>query len=114
MLGRAPHVVKRTKRDRRAATWQAAAEFVELEKSVPARGRSRFVPTVERGVWVQVTLRDGESQEQLLKRFRSAVQRAGILQDVKRRRYFVSKSEKARLAQRRALRRARRRAARQR
>ncbi|HEX2171411.1 MAG TPA: 30S ribosomal protein S21 [Dehalococcoidia bacterium] len=66
------------------------------------------------GDCVQVSLREGETQENLLRRFRSAVQRAGILQDVKRRRYFVSKSEKARLAARRALRRARRRAARQR
>ena len=62
---------------------------------------------------VQVTLREGESQENLLRRFRSGIQRSGIMQDVKRRRFFVSKSQQARLAQRRAIRRLRRRAAKQ-
>lgn len=61
---------------------------------------------------MQVSLREGETQENLMRRFRSGMQRSGILQDVKRRRYFISKSQKARLAARRALRRARRRAAR--
>lgn len=114
MLGRDCRVVKPC-----GGTYHSRPDLAEgtrirrIEEICPAWGIDVSYRR-QRGVWVQVTLRDGESQEQLLKRFRSAVQRAGILQDVKRRRYFVSKSEKARLAQRRALRRARRRAARQR
>lgn len=62
---------------------------------------------------MQVTLREGETQENLLRRFRTGMQRSGILQDIKRRRFFISKSQQERLALRRSLRRARRRAAKQ-
>ena len=55
-----------------------------------------------------VTLRDGESDEGLLGRFRSAVTRTGVLKDHKDRRFFRSKGEKARLAARRSARRRRR------
>lgn len=40
-----------------------------------------------------VTLRPNESQESLLRRFRKKVTRAGILSTVRRKRWFVSKSE---------------------
>ncbi len=56
-----------------------------------------------------VSLNAGESPENLINRFRSGVQRSGILREIKRRRYFRSKSQKAREAAQRAARRARRR-----
>ena len=56
-----------------------------------------------------VVLNDGEGVESLLKRFHSAVARSGILRELKDRRFFRSKAEKARIAAQRALRRARRR-----
>ena len=56
-----------------------------------------------------VVLRPGESQEQLLKRFRKEVQKARILTTVKKKRYFVSSSEERRIAERKAERRERRR-----
>ena len=57
----------------------------------------------------RVYLRDGESPDNLLRRFRKKVTRDGILSTVKRKRFFVSKSEQRRLAQRKAVRRERRR-----
>ena len=56
-----------------------------------------------------VERRQGESFERLLKRFRKAVTRERILSEVKRRRYFVSDSEKRRIAERKAARREHRR-----
>jgi small subunit ribosomal protein S21 len=56
-----------------------------------------------------VELKPGESQERLLKRFRKKVQKERILSTVKRKRFFVSKSEKKRIALRKAQRRERRR-----
>ncbi|UCD43637.1 MAG: 30S ribosomal protein S21, partial [Chloroflexota bacterium] len=41
----------------------------------------------------RVELRDNESQQQLLTRFRKKVARSGRLKDVRRKRWFVSKSE---------------------
>jgi small subunit ribosomal protein S21 len=54
-------------------------------------------------------LRDGESAESLLRRFRKKVTQDGILSTVKRKRFFVSKSEQKRIARRKAIRRERRR-----
>jgi small subunit ribosomal protein S21 len=56
-----------------------------------------------------VELRPGESQESLLRRFRKKVTQARIMSTVKRKRFFVSKSEKRRIAKRKAIRRHRRR-----
>lgn len=56
-----------------------------------------------------VTLQEGESFDALLSRFRASVARSGILRELKARRFFCSKAEKARLAARRAARRHRRR-----
>jgi small subunit ribosomal protein S21 len=56
-----------------------------------------------------VVLRDGESQESLMRRFRKAVTRSGVLRDARKKRFFVSKSEQRRIAKRKALRRLRRR-----
>ena len=56
-----------------------------------------------------VTLRPGETQEQLLKRFRKQVAKSGILSTVRRKRWYVSKSELRRIQKKKAIRRARRR-----
>jgi small subunit ribosomal protein S21 len=57
----------------------------------------------------KVVLRQGESPEALLKRFRKRVARDRVLSDAKRKRYFVSKSEQRRIAARKAKRRERKR-----
>lgn len=49
-----------------------------------------------------VVLKPGESQESLLRRFRKKVIRDRILSTVKKKRYFVSKSEQRRIARRKA------------
>jgi len=46
---------------------------------------------------IEVTLRKGETQESLLKRFQRAVQTDGILREVKGHRFFVAKAEAARI-----------------
>jgi len=56
-----------------------------------------------------VVLRPGESQEQLLKRFRKQVAKSGILSAVRRKRWYVSKSELRRIQKKKAIRRLRRR-----
>lgn len=58
---------------------------------------------------MQVNLREGESQENLLSRFQKRMQMSGILREFRAHRYFVSKSERARTAARKAARRAARR-----
>lgn len=45
---------------------------------------------------MQVTLRSGESFDQLLKRFRSGVAKHGIISEYKRHQSFMSKSQKLR------------------
>jgi small subunit ribosomal protein S21 len=57
---------------------------------------------------LSVSLRAGESQEDLLKRWRKAVSRAGVLKAARRKRWFVSRSEQRRIAKARAIRKARR------
>ena len=57
----------------------------------------------------KVELRPGESQEQLLKRFRKEVAKSGILSTVRRKRWHVSKSELRRIQKKKAMRRIRRR-----
>ena len=56
-----------------------------------------------------VILRPNESQEQLLKRFRKKVAKSGILSTVRRKRWFVSKSELRRINKKKAVRRLKRR-----
>lgn len=56
----------------------------------------------------RVDLRSGESQDLLLKRFRKAVAKDGILSIVRRKRWHVSKSELRRIQKKKAVRRARR------
>ncbi|MEW6716881.1 MAG: 30S ribosomal protein S21 [Chloroflexota bacterium] len=57
----------------------------------------------------KVYLRPNESQDQLLKRFRKKVARSGILSTVRRKRWYVSKSELRRIQKKKAVRRSRRR-----
>ena len=56
-----------------------------------------------------VILRPNESQEQLLRRFRKKVAKSGILSTVRRKRWFVSKSELRRIQRKKAIRRLKRR-----
>lgn len=58
---------------------------------------------------VSVKRRPNESEEQLLKRFRKAVTKSRILSDVRRKRWYISKSEQRRIKKKKAIRRARRR-----
>ncbi|HXF84967.1 MAG TPA: 30S ribosomal protein S21 [Anaerolineales bacterium] len=57
-----------------------------------------------------VVLRNGESQDSLLKRFRKKVVKSGVLSTVRRKRWFVSKSEQRRMERKKAIRRLKRRA----
>ncbi len=52
-----------------------------------------------------VTLRPNESQDSLLKRFRKKVVKSGVLSNVRRKRWFVSKSEQRRMDEKKAVRR---------
>ena len=56
-----------------------------------------------------VSLRPNESQEGLLKRFRKKVVKSGVLSTVRRKRWFVSKSETRRMEEKKAVRRLKRR-----
>jgi small subunit ribosomal protein S21 len=57
-----------------------------------------------------ITVKDGESYESFIRRFRRACERAGILRDLKRHEYFekpsVKKKRKMAEGRRRAMRRA--------
>ncbi len=57
---------------------------------------------------MRVELQPGESQESLLKRFRKEVTKEGILRDVRRKRWYVSKSEEKRIRRAKAIRKMRR------
>ncbi|PKO12356.1 MAG: 30S ribosomal protein S21 [Chloroflexi bacterium HGW-Chloroflexi-10] len=56
-----------------------------------------------------VTLRPNESQDSILKRFRKKVVKSGVLSTVRRKRWFVSKSELRRVEKKKSARRAKRR-----
>ncbi len=56
-----------------------------------------------------VILRPNESQDQLLKRFRKKVVKSGVLSTVRRKRWFISKSELRRVEKKKAIRRMKRR-----
>lgn len=57
---------------------------------------------------MSVELRQGESQESLLRRFRKSVAEARILPIVRQKRWFTSKSEVRRIKLQKAIRKARR------
>jgi small subunit ribosomal protein S21 len=56
-----------------------------------------------------VVLRPNESQDGLLKRFRKKVVKSGVLSTVRRKRWFISKSELRRIEKKKAIRRLKRR-----
>lgn len=56
-----------------------------------------------------VILRQNESQDQLLKRFRKKVVKSGVLSTIRRKRWFISKSELRRVEKKKAIRRIKRR-----
>jgi len=58
---------------------------------------------------VKVKLRENESQQQLLKRFRKKLVRSGKLSAVRKKRWFISKSELRRIQQKKAIRKYRQR-----
>jgi len=53
---------------------------------------------------VKVKLRENESQQQLLKRFRKKLTRSGKLSALRKKRWFVSKSELRRIQTKKAIR----------
>jgi len=58
---------------------------------------------------VSVVLRPNETPDQLLRRFRKQVAKSGVLSAVRRKRWYVSKSELNRMQKKKAIRRMRRR-----
>ena len=58
----------------------------------------------EVSVLPSVQLRSNESQEALLRRFRKKVAKSGVLSTVRRKRWFVSKSELRRIQKKKAVR----------
>jgi len=75
-------------------------------------GRAEFLFILrEKGgeIMPAVVLRPNESQDQLLKRFRKKVVKSGVLSTVRRKRWFVSKSELRRVEKKKAIRRIKRR-----
>jgi small subunit ribosomal protein S21 len=57
----------------------------------------------------RVELRSGEPQQKLFSRFRKAVSHSGVMSEVRKRRWFVSKNEQRRIDRKKAIRRAKRR-----
>ncbi|MFH1650551.1 MAG: 30S ribosomal protein S21 [Chloroflexota bacterium] len=57
---------------------------------------------------LEVSIREGESQESLLHRFQRMVQMSGVLREAKSHRRFVSKREAARIKSKNSARRRRR------
>lgn len=58
---------------------------------------------------VKVTRRPNESQQKLFGRFRKATTQSGVFQEVRKRRWFVSKTEQRRIDRKKAIRRLKRR-----
>jgi small subunit ribosomal protein S21 len=56
-----------------------------------------------------VTLRAGESTDQLIKRFKRVVESSGVLKELRQREYYLSPSQKIREKKKRALKRLRKR-----
>ena len=57
---------------------------------------------------VKVVRRSNESTQQLMRRFRKQVSQSGVLGQVRKKRWFVPKSEERRLEKKKAIRRLRR------
>jgi ribosomal protein S21 len=57
---------------------------------------------------LDVILREGETQESLLKRFTRAIEMSGVLREAKSKRFFISRGDAARIKSKKAARRRRR------
>ena len=57
---------------------------------------------------LEVSIRDGESQDSLLRRFQRMVQMSGVLREAKSHRHFISKRDAARIKAKNSIRRKRR------
>jgi len=55
-----------------------------------------------------VTLRNNESQDNLLRRFRKKIIKSGVLSSIRDKRWFISKSEQRRMDKKKAIRRLKR------
>ena len=77
----------------------------------PAAGTARVAPAAEGASNVHVEPREGESFDQFLRRFKTSMDKSGILREYKRKRYFKSNGElqreKAKAAARRRTKRVR-------
>jgi ribosomal protein S21 len=56
---------------------------------------------------MQVSIREGESQDSLLRRFQRMIQTSGVLREVKANRHFISRGEVARMKAQKSARRKR-------
>jgi len=56
---------------------------------------------------LEVSIREGETQDSLLKRFQRMVQMDGVLREVKAHRYFISNRDAARIKAKKSARRRR-------
>jgi small subunit ribosomal protein S21 len=54
---------------------------------------------------IRIKARNGESAEQMMRRFKKMCEKEGLTKDVKRRAYYEKPSEKRRRAQRKSLKR---------
>ena len=72
--------------------------MVKELKSFFSQSTSTIVTGMFGGVMsLEVYLREGETQDSLLKRFQRTIQMSGILRELKANRHFVSKGEAARI-----------------
>ncbi len=75
------------------------------------RAENNWPVHVTRMCWcvmsLQVSIREGESQDSLLRRFQRMVQTSGIMREAKAHRHFLSKGEMARLKAQKSARRRR-------
>jgi small subunit ribosomal protein S21 len=78
--------------------------FMRIRVLIPSLLKAKEVSLL-----TSVHLRSNESQEQLLRRFRKKVAKSGVLSTVRRKRWFISKSELRRIQKKKAVRRHRRR-----
>lgn len=83
-------------------TFEQAIRRIKATREITSGGwLTKRCPLVVGGgrvviIQMQVTLRQGETFDSLLKRFRSSVAKHGIISDYKRHQSFVSKSQKLR------------------
>lgn len=77
-------------------------------------GPPSYLSSYEKSVWLMnsfkgrtVSLRDGESSDSLMRRFKKVVEQSGVMRELKRREFHLSKSQKKKEKHKRALKRMR-------